>query len=351
MNFKGSFKKPEILVPALGILSLLTVCFIICLKKYFIDDEFITFFLVTDPSLSHMLKALAGQVDVSPPAYFVLGWLWARVFGASEISLRLFSSLGMGFAFTITWMVMRRALGFWPASLGVTASFFLSLVIIEHAAQARFYGLFMAIGSLALLQYDRLTRKESDCSWKDFWSNTGIHGSLVLTHNFGLLYSGVFLLAYLLSSIHKKVFTPKVYLSVILGWVAFLPWLRSFLNQAEVGKPHTWIPVPHYREFFFSFSHGVLISVFLIMLFLTWYFITPRGEFENLKLTVRKMNPGSWSSANSLFILGVLLVILPPIPVWIISKIWLSIFLNVYMILSTLGWSILLSELVLSCIS
>jgi hypothetical protein len=340
---RGSSIKAELSVPILGMVSLLTACFIVCAKKYFLDDELISFILVTDPSQFHMLRALADQVDVSPPFYYVLAWLWARVFGASEISLRIISSLGMGLAFFITWRVIRPTFGLWATSLGITGAFFLSLLVLEHNAEARFYGLFMAIGALALLQYGRFNRNGLACSWKDFFSNMGIHGSLVLTHNFGLLYSGIFLLAYILTGTYKRVFASKVYLSVILGWLAFWPWLVPFFfHQAEVGNPHSWIPVPGYRELLLSFSHGIMITLFIPVIILLSWFMSINAAYSKDNVSKFGLSPSSFP----LLILGFLLVVLPPIPTWIISRTVISVFADKYMILSTLGWSILLSWLI-----
>jgi uncharacterized membrane protein len=342
---RGSFKKAELLVPALGVGSLLTAFLITCSKKYFLADEVLSYYLVTDPSLSHMIRALADQVDVSPPVYYVFAWLWVRVFGDSEVSLRVISFLGMGFAFVIIWMMMRRYFGFWATSIGVSASFFFSVPVVEHISEARFYGLFLALGALAFLQYDRIIRKGLACSWKDFFGNAGIHAGLVLTHNFGLLYSGMFLLAYLVTSVYKKTLAPKVYLSLVLGWAAFLPWLSSFLHQAEVGNPHSYIPVPGYRTLLDSFSHGIPIGIFVIMLFFVYCLIAPRDKSENNGAR-GKINQVFPPSLMPLFFLGVFLVVIPPIVVWIISRLMISVFEEVYMIPSTLGWSILLTWLV-----
>jgi len=55
-----------------------------------------------------MMVAFADKFTNVPPLYFILGWLWARAFGVTELSLRLFSSLGMSIACVITWMTLRR---------------------------------------------------------------------------------------------------------------------------------------------------------------------------------------------------------------------------------------------------
>src|SRR5436305_13199 len=43
-------------------------------------------------SLWSMLSSMVGH-ETNPPLYFVLGWIWVRVFGAGEVGLRSLSAL------------------------------------------------------------------------------------------------------------------------------------------------------------------------------------------------------------------------------------------------------------------
>ena len=111
-------KRWEYIVTVLAITSLLVSCVIVSSRKFFWNDELYSYYFLSDPSFTHMLGAFHDKINNTPPLYFLLGWLWARVFGSTELSLRLFSSLGMCLACTIVWIVLRRTYSFWPASIG-----------------------------------------------------------------------------------------------------------------------------------------------------------------------------------------------------------------------------------------
>jgi uncharacterized membrane protein len=102
-------------IPAIAVASLIASCIIVSSKKYFWIDELETYLLVGDHSFRHMMIAFGDKFTNVPPLYFVLGWLWARAFGVTELSLRLFSSLGMCVAFVVTWITLRRNYRFLPS--------------------------------------------------------------------------------------------------------------------------------------------------------------------------------------------------------------------------------------------
>src|SRR5215469_4621285 len=89
----SSLSKWEFAIPALAVVSLIVSCIIISAKAYFWLDELFSYYLLADHSFRHMMVAFGDKFTNVPPLYFMLGWLWARAFGVTELSLRLFSSL------------------------------------------------------------------------------------------------------------------------------------------------------------------------------------------------------------------------------------------------------------------
>lgn len=85
-----------------------------------------------------MIKAIAG--DVHPPLYYVLIWLWARIFGNGLTALRAFSALfavGLGvLGFTHIRRDFGRRTGFWFSFL-----VFASFAVMQYALQIRMYTL------------------------------------------------------------------------------------------------------------------------------------------------------------------------------------------------------------------
>ena len=63
-------------------ISLLTTCINMSAIKPFWYDELLTYHLVTDKSLFHMLDALADGVDGGFPLYYIIVWLWEKALSA-----------------------------------------------------------------------------------------------------------------------------------------------------------------------------------------------------------------------------------------------------------------------------
>src|SRR5262245_58044166 len=137
--------KWEYAVPALAVVSLIASCVIVSSKSYFWTDELETYLLVGDQSFRHMMIAFGDKFTTVPPLYFVLGWLWAKAFGVTEVSLRLFSSLGMSVACVVTWIILRRNYRAWPSVFGTLGAFCLTDLVLAQNAEARMYGLFFAV--------------------------------------------------------------------------------------------------------------------------------------------------------------------------------------------------------------
>lgn len=340
----------EYVVPALAIVSLLISCVIVSSKKFFWNDELYSYYLLADPSFTHMLGAFHDKINNTPPLYFLLGWLWARVFGSTELSLRLFSSLGMCLACGIVWITLRRNYNFWSASIGTLGVFCVSDIILSQNAEARMYGLFLALCSLALLQFD-INNRISKYSWKIFLSNACIHAAIVNTHLFGLFYSGAIIFSQVVRDRYFKVFRPKIYIAIVVGWISLVFYIPSFLNQSDAGNPRTWIPIPVLKDLIdflslslSSFSNLVILLVLLVISGLQFIvFKTDDTRFSEVEQLDQQEKP-NFNREISLLIFAYSFLAVP-VFIWIISRTVKPIFIDRYMIPSALSWSILLAYL------
>ena len=98
--------------------------------------------------------------ETNPPLYFVLGWLWARVFGTGEVGLRSLSALIGTAVIPIAYfcgreLVSRRA-GLVAAALAALSPF-----LIWYSQEAREYMLLTAMCGLSLLYFARAWRDPS----------------------------------------------------------------------------------------------------------------------------------------------------------------------------------------------
>ena len=244
----------EYLVPVLVTVSLIVACAIASAKKTFWNDELLSFYLLNDPSFTHMMIAWGDTFNQAPPLYFILGWVWAKLFGNTELSLRLFSSLSISVAFTLVWITLRRTYNFWAVSIGTLSVFCLSELILYHNVEVRMYGLFAAVCALGLLQFDAINRTEK-YSTKLLVTNNLIHSAIVLTHLYGILYSGAILAVFILRDIYffkGKNWRNNVYLSVILGWSVLIPCIAPLLNQSN-----------NHAKWFTHVSSSTLLNYFI----------------------------------------------------------------------------------------
>lgn len=328
------------------ILSLIISCRIISEKKIFWNDELYSYYFLSDPSFTEMMSAFGDKINNTPFLYFGLGWVWDKIFGSSELSLRLFSSVGIGIACLIIWRTLRKTYNFWSTAIGTLGVFCTSEIILSQNAEARMYGLFLMLSALAFWQFDYLARKSEITRW-DLSFTVLIHAAIIHTHLFGPFYSGAILFALIIRDklLHKL--QPKIYLSIIGSWFSFLLYIPAFLVQADAGTPRTWLPIPTLQDFieFMSLSSSSLlrtIALTLIILISGWQVLT-------LSLTTDKPpvftpSVSSQKSEASLLIFAYIFLGVP-IFVWLFSLTIKPIFWDRYMIPSIISWCILLAYL------
>lgn len=333
----------EIIVVLLAILSLLISCAMISAKKYYWNDELYSWYFLSDESFASMWRAFNDKINNTPALYFVVGWLWARIFGASELSLRLFSSLGFCAALILTWITLRKTYSFWPVSLGVLTVFCTSEIVLSQNAEARMYGLFLCLGAAALLHYDRLNRL-SKCGFWDALVLCVIHVSIIHTHLFGPFYSAAFLGAFVVADIIYRRLRPSVYIAIFLSWLSFLLYVPAFLIQSDAGRPRSWLPIPSLRDLvsLVSLSSVSFLNVFFVfllgLLLIGCLLIQRKFSFKATKRSLVSVS----SQETSLLILTAFFLAIP-FGVWVVSQAVRPIFWDRYMIPTILGYSILIT--------
>ena len=343
----AKINKWEYVITALVAVSLIGACIIVSDKKYFWNDELYSYYLLADQSFTHMLVAFHDKINNTPPLYFLLGWVWGKIFGSTELSLRLFSSVGMCVACVIVWITLRRTYNFWSAAIGVLSVFCTSSLVLSQNAEARMYGLFLTVCSLGLLQYDSLNRS-SKHTWGTLLPNTCVHAAIVNTHIFGLFYSGAIAFSLIVRDRYFNFFRPKIYLSIVLSWLSLALYLPSFLNQADAGNPRTWVPIPRSKDLvdLLSLSSSSFVNIYVLLLLSLasglHFLVCKSNDTSFAQATKQKHSNLSTQISLLIFAYAFLAV---PVFVWIISRTIKPIFWERYMIPSALSWSILLAYL------
>lgn len=285
-----------------------------------------------------MWAAFNDRINNTPFLYFFIGWFWTKIFGASELSLRLFSSLGFSTALCVVWVTLRRNYTLVVTCFGVLAVFCTSNFILAQNAEARMYGLFLTVCALGLLQYSNFYNSSGPVSSRKLLLiNTCIHTAIVHTHLFGIFYSGAILASHILSDKLYRLLRLRLYVSILLGWLSLLFYIPSFLVQASAGNPRSWMPLPD-RSDLLNLLNAPLPFLLGIGLFTWLVLLAGLGAFLEESDSKKLKHDRKAELPLLLFACNFLAV---PVLVWLVSRTIKPIFIDRYMIPTQLSWSIL----------
>ena len=136
-------------------------------------DEAVTHSLVTR-TLSSMLGALPHS-ESTPPLYYLLAWVWVRVFGAGEAGLRSLSAVFGTATIVVLALIARRVAGN-RAALAAAALAAANPLLIWYSQEARAYALLVALCALSLW-----------CLLREDWRGWALAAALALaTHYFAV---------------------------------------------------------------------------------------------------------------------------------------------------------------------
>ncbi len=100
-------------------------------------------------SLGHAISTVP-KTESTPPVYYVLVWLWSRVFGTSEAGLRSFSALCGTLAIPVLYALGRRIAS---GRVGLIAALLAAVnpLLFWYGQEARAYALLVLLSALTLL--------------------------------------------------------------------------------------------------------------------------------------------------------------------------------------------------------
>jgi len=142
-------------------------------------DEATTWGIVSH-GLGHVLSTVPKS-ESTPPLYYVLLWLWSRVFGTGEVGLRSLSALCGTLTIPVMWAVGRRLAS---ERIGLAAALVTSVnpLLFWYSQEARTYALLVLLSALSLLAFLRALEQPSTgrlVSWGAICALT------ILAHYFG----------------------------------------------------------------------------------------------------------------------------------------------------------------------
>ena len=197
-------------------------------QSYWVDEA------TTVHELHLSFGALLHEVHVNettPPLYFVLAWVWAKIFGTGEAGLRSFSAVLGTAVIPIAYLCGRRLISRWA---GVAAAAFtaLSPFMIWYSQEARSYMLLGLLCGLSFLFFVRAWQQSStrNVAWWGVFS-----GFAILTHFFaGFLVAPEGLLLLLWGPARRRVLIAG-------GAVAAVQLAMLPLAVSDTHHPLSWI--------------------------------------------------------------------------------------------------------------
>ncbi len=117
-------------------------------QQSFWYDESVTHGIVAH-GIGHVISAVP-KTESTPPLYYVLVWLWSRVFGTSEAGLRSFSALCGTLTIPVLWWLGKRLVS---ERVGLVAALLTAVnpLLFWYSQEARSYALLVLISALSLM--------------------------------------------------------------------------------------------------------------------------------------------------------------------------------------------------------
>jgi hypothetical protein len=272
------------------------------------QDEIYSYLLISDPSFSHMFSSCKATINPGPPLYFFVGWFWAQLFGNSEISLRLFTSIAISGGIFVLWYLLRRHFSF-VASLIPLYVCSLSGTLLQQNHDVRFYGMVFLLFVITLYRIDiwEHNKREGKIGKKDYIFLFLPVLLLTFTHFYGIIFLLFTLFWTLLTNLwhYLKDRQPSIRNAAeersflrALDWKLTAVFLTAFalfgilwgpvvLSQSAELRSYTWLPRPTPPLMFEAFVQSrpiALLAVGAILLSITAAFISlrrplpPEGE-------------------------------------------------------------------------
>ena len=182
-------------------------------------------------SFGDMISRMS-HVEGNPPLYYVLAWLWAKVFGAGEVGLRSLSALAGTAMVPAAYAATRRLAGIRPA-LVVAALVSASPLLVWFSQEARPYALFALLAALTILCFARVLDQPSPRRLA-LWSV--VCALAVATHYFAIFLVGPEALWLLVALEARRRVLAALALPVVTG-LALLPIATNVSDAAKTSIP------------------------------------------------------------------------------------------------------------------
>ena len=323
---------------ALTALLMLLLSFLRSRHTIFWSDEVMGWLVLRERTFTQLLYSWWTGADSSGIFFYVLARPWLAIFGASELSLRLFSAAGVAAAAILLWVCARRFYSFGVVASLLPVTLLLHRTLLWQLANSRTYGLFLAAIALVALNF-ALTDPDRPLSRKLLLLAFAAHLLLVGSHILGPLYSGVFLGGLIARDLWFHVFRPQLYLAAAAGWLALLVSYRNLVATAALGKPSFWTLRPNNHDLWLGLTAGderLHKACLLLLIIAATAFLTRRRIAGTTAIVARR-------SITPVTLIGTFFAAV--LVLFAVSRVTTSVFVDRYLLPVLLGDALLLCEL------
>ncbi len=178
----------------------------------------------------------ALKQDGAPPLYYLMLHVWTAAFGTGDVASRSLSGLCMSAAVVATWFAARRfvgAGGAWVAAVVMVANPY----AIRYATEARMYSLEILLVAIGVVAFQRAF--ERPAAGRLAIVAVLVALSLYTQYWSFYLFAVVFaVVAWTAWHGQRRKAARSVLVAMVIGALAFLPWVPTFLYQrAHTGTP------------------------------------------------------------------------------------------------------------------
>lgn len=166
--------------------------------------------------------------DFHPPGYFLILWLWTRIFGFSEIAVRSPSVIFGVISIFLIYAIVNRLIN---KQTSLISSLFLAFspLHVYYSQEARMYSFATFAVCLSFYFFSRILNKSSINNYLGFFvANVLVFYSDYLAY---LIFPAQII--YVL--IFRKSLRSKIILIILLSSLSLLPWIPTFLKQLNSG--------------------------------------------------------------------------------------------------------------------
>lgn len=306
--------------------------------RIFWEDEMLGWMLLHDPSWHHMLAAWRMGADGGGITFYLTGRLWFWIFGASEVSFRMYSAVGFGAAFCVVWAMLRRFYPRGAVAFALLNTWFFSQTIVTHLAEGRFYGLLMVFSALAFLLVLEANGRERTPAWI-YGACVLVHAALVTSHVLGVVYSATALGALVAQDWLGGRFRVPLYAAIASTWLLLLAERKAIAATAAVGRPYFWTTQPNLSRWIGAYSaYGAEIAAVLVVLLASALFTMARrtgGVHGGVRAAIARRRP-------AYVLMAALLLV--PVELFFAGTVGPSLFINRYLMPVAIAQCLLTAE-------